>query len=43
MKVKVTFWSGISKDFIVNDDILQVEFTKIAFDQGGPIKQIQFP
>jgi len=42
MKVRVTFWSGVSNDFVVSEDILYADFTQIAFDHGGKIKAIEF-
>ena len=42
MRVRVHYWSGEVKDFIVPADMLFSDFTAMAFKQGGKIKTVEY-
>ncbi len=42
MRVRVHYWSGEIKDFVVPNDMLFSDFTKLAFEQGGKIKTVEY-
>jgi hypothetical protein len=43
MKVRVTYRSGLTLNFIVSEDILVVEFQQIAERLGGKVRKLEFP
>lgn len=42
MKVRVTYRSGRLQDFVVNEDILAVDFTAVAKRDNDPIRKVDF-
>lgn len=42
MKIRVHFRTGVVTDFIVPEDILAVDFQRLAEPVGGKIRRLEF-
>jgi len=42
MRVRVTFESGVVREFVVPEGILLTDFVDLAYDMGGKIKSVEF-